>query len=414
MSFGAGDILGFLKFDISEFREGFEHVGEVAERFPEMVANLLDHPLQGFGAALHEGTGALAGALGPAGAFIGAAAGIASVLAAAAAEAIHLANEIAEATVQTSHLAERSGVSVEFFSSWSAAAKHAGVDQQTFANGLKFLQRSVQDALDGNKQTEKSFTDLGISSQFLTENVGNVEAIFVRVREALAALPTQTQRTREEMKLLGRGGSELTTLFNIPQDKIDDYIAAAKKAGVVESEEEVKRAKVYNDMRIDVEDSFEGMRKAIAKPVMDKLIEEWPEMQKGVGKLSASLQDVLIPLLKGVIDLFKILTPILQAAADAFKIIDSAVAGVAEFLGFNGNIGNNISPLSQRSLDFQNKEGDFKVETKVEAMNFHADKAADKIAEQLKPHVQKGLRDLQSKLQQATNRKKMASALGGK
>lgn len=284
-SFGAGMIEGGLKFDVSHFTGGMERVEGIAERFPELVASLLDAPLATVGHSISSIISSGAQFLGPSGVMVAGFAAIGAA-AAAAAEIFHMASEVAGAAVATDLASQKAGVSIKFFSEWSAVAKHVGIDQQTLGQGMKFLQRSAVEALEGNKQLQKGFTDLGIDAKFLRANLGNVEAIFTRVRDSIAAIPDQAVRTRREWQLLGRSGSELTPLFNLPTEKVQAYMELARQHGVIEDEHSAKVGQAWKDMRLNFEESWEGMKKKISDNFMENFLSMIGEADDHMARVS--------------------------------------------------------------------------------------------------------------------------------
>ena len=87
-------------------------------------------------------------------------------------------NHVADDAEDMNLAAEKLGVSVEFFSKWSAVAKSVRVDADSLRTGMYMLNRIVGEELaNPTKELTAAFNDLGISTAWLNAHVGDSEAI---------------------------------------------------------------------------------------------------------------------------------------------------------------------------------------------------------------------------------------------
>jgi hypothetical protein len=142
--------------------------------------------------------------------------------------------------------AQRLGVSTDELEEWSFAAKTAGVDAEGAANGLKFLNKNVGLALDGNKEAAQTFAKLDIALKDSGGNVREVGDLLPEVADAFEKMGSQQERTAAAMKIFGRQGADLLPLLqggskNVEQLRqkfhdlgggmSEDFIEKAKQAG---------------------------------------------------------------------------------------------------------------------------------------------------------------------------------------
>jgi hypothetical protein len=94
------------------------------------------------------------------------------------------------------------------------AFKNAGIAAEKVPRALGKMQRSIVQASEGSKTASASFAKLGIHAQDL---VGKDAVESFRIlSEAIAALPTPTQRAAAAMEIFGRSGADLMAVINDP------------------------------------------------------------------------------------------------------------------------------------------------------------------------------------------------------
>ncbi len=142
--------------------------------------------------------------------------------------------------------AAKLGVSTDALQEWTFAAGTAGVSAEGAANGLKFLNKNVGLALEGNAEASKSFQDLGVKIKDGEGNVRDVGDMLPEVADAFQKMGSQQERTAASMKIFGRAGADLLPLLQEGSKNIDalrerfhelgggmsaEFIAKSKEAG---------------------------------------------------------------------------------------------------------------------------------------------------------------------------------------
>ncbi len=143
--------------------------------------------------------------------------------------------------------AEVTGLGIQAFQELSGVAEQGGVEMAKFSKGIGALNQSLQEALDGNDKTIKSFERLGISWQEL--NSLSVEELLNQIADGLNNSSNATESYAAASDLLGKGqqkfigilmqGSEalaaqrkdITTMSDAGVKALDDLGDAFTRAG---------------------------------------------------------------------------------------------------------------------------------------------------------------------------------------
>ena len=107
--------------------------------------------------------------------------------------------------------AEKVGASAEQFYALDKAAKKFGSSALDIKVAYKEIQKSTNEALAGNKETVKSFDDLGLSFNYIAGL--SPDAKFLAVADALSKVTDENKRAEIGVKLLGKSYTELAPLI---------------------------------------------------------------------------------------------------------------------------------------------------------------------------------------------------------
>lgn len=94
------------------------------------------------------------------------------------------------------------------------AFKNAGVEAGKVPRALGKMQKTIVDATEGGQAAADTFAKLGLSADELV-NMDAVQAFRV-LSDAIAKLPTPTQRAAAAMKVFGRSGADLMAVISDP------------------------------------------------------------------------------------------------------------------------------------------------------------------------------------------------------
>jgi hypothetical protein len=376
MSFDAGAVTSSLRFDTSEFEHGMLAVGAALQLFPPQLVELMENPMLGTVAIIKEATEK-------------------------AAEFIKdMFQEVQNDAHNTGLAAEKAGVSPEFLSGWTEVGKTVNVSQEQISTGFKFLQKNAVDAADGNAQAMKSFTDLGISQEFVQTHLSDTEVLFEAVHEAINKLPTAAERSRRSMEVMGRSGADLAPIFRRSSDEIKRIIDVAQEFGALETGKSVEEAQKTADALLEVDEAWRGLKKDFADPVLESFNDHWKELEPELKAVAQALKEGVPAAIELTKDALIIAIPLVEA----FLLAIEPLAGLSDLL--------HITHGSQTAVD---KAGDAleKVEVSLRNINFNVDtnKASTQVGEAIKPHIDEGFNRFQRGMTSHSSRQKAANAL---
>lgn len=391
MPFDAGSITGSLALDTSGFKAGIEGGEAAAAGFGAALGELVAEPLLKLGELALE---------------------VGKKVAEAFAEMIpHVANTAA----QMSLMAEKSGVSIDFLSRTAAAAQNVGVSLESLEAGFKFLQRNAVDATEGVKENVKAFEKLGIGIDFLQENLGDTQAIFERVHEALQALPDQAERTRASMALLGKGGSELVPLFNLSTEKLKEFGDVAEDLGAIEDEESARGGRAWKSMMAQVDQAIEGIEKAAAEPVLKFLADHSYEVGAVINDVAGIIRTAIPTALDIVGGALKLAIPIFQS----FLSVLEQFLKISDALGITHEASEAVADINQQIdravSDFHSGGSGGGNQIKVDVhTHFDSRRASSEVAAAIHPKLKKAFDEQTLEFKSNVQHHAVAQAMGGR
>jgi hypothetical protein len=284
--------------------------------------------LRGLGDGLARSTGRLSGFLG----LLGAGAG------GAVFGAFRLAQGAAEIGDEVAKTARQLGIGAEALQEYRYAAKMSGVEQASLDKGMLRFGVNVSDAVKGNKALAKEFAAMGIRLKDSRGQLRSMDDVFTDTVEAISKMPDAMTRSRAAMKLFGKGGIELTRLFEIGADGMAVLREEARETGHVMSDRASKFSEVFGDNVERLQKRLEGLKLFIGvqlMPVMNELVvglAEWFDANRAL--VVSTLQDWV-----------KSLTGFIRALIDPTSEIRVAFSAFGETLS---SIVGFIKPLTDR------------------------------------------------------------------
>lgn len=192
--------------------------------------------------------------------------------------------------------AEKVGASANQFSILSIAAKKNGTDLEAVRKGYIALQKASDAAAGGNKDTVKSFNDLGISYREFAKL--KPDERFMSIADALKSVNDENERTTLGVALLGKSYNELRPMLAGGSTGLKGYAATP---GVISNADAKKIEQLYKN--------FEGIGNILAGEIQKSLIEMAPILTK------------MVEFTKMLIENWKVIT-VLVAAAFAPSIVE--------------------------------------------------------------------------------------------
>ena len=272
--------------------------------------------------------------------------------------------------------AAQTGLSGKFLQQLEFAADQSGVSAEALTGGIKKLTVLIGKAADGSKEAASSLAAFGLNAEELKSL--SPEAQFMRIAEKIGQIPTASGRASAAVKLFGRSGIEMTTLFagglnditKLMQDAEDigiglDAAGLAKAAAADDAIQKMKASfgSMLDQITVGVAPAFEqfatyisGLNGPIAK-VIEKF-NELPDKVKFLGDVTNATFDFATESIKAKWDVM--LLDMLHATKDFAKDIAwnlanpfggaGAAAGAGLNMGANAGNAANLAE-AEKKLD---------------------------------------------------------------
>ncbi len=142
-------------------------------------------------------------------------------------------------------MAKRTGLSAEALSELSFAAEQSGTDLASLENGLRRMQRTIGDALQGLSTAEDALAMLGLSVQQLLGLAP--EEQFKLIADRIARIEDPTLKAAAAMEVFGRSGTMLLPLMERGAAGIEALQKQARELGLTISTEDANAAAELTD-----------------------------------------------------------------------------------------------------------------------------------------------------------------------
>jgi hypothetical protein len=183
-------------------------------------------------------------------------------------------------------LSAQTGVSVESLQKLSFAAAESGASLEDIGGGLRFLNRSLNEARGGSSEAIEAFHQLGVGLRDIEDPSLNAEKALLKIADALEGM-SQTERAGA-LKVLGRGASELIPLLSQGSAAIVALGEAAKSTGAIMSTEAVQALDTFGDQVSAMGTAVKGMwgevlgSQAVSIPAILDGIGEFAKVVNGI------------------------------------------------------------------------------------------------------------------------------------
>lgn len=158
-----------------------------------------------------------------------------SALVAAGRRALDYASSLGE-------VAQQLGVTAKELQEYRYAASQAGISNDEMDKSLAKLTRTIGEAKAGSKEQASVFRELGVSIQDANGRVYSAGEVIPKLADALSRIKDPATRARLEVDLFGKAGQKLDTLLAGGSKGINDLREAARKLGVVLSDQQIQDA----------------------------------------------------------------------------------------------------------------------------------------------------------------------------
>ncbi|NCC45312.1 MAG: phage tail protein, partial [Clostridia bacterium] len=247
---------------LNEASEGFDEAGNEADDFGDEIkksANVADDAGGKF-----EKLGSIVKGIGVA---IGAAmAAIGTAAVAAGKKLYDMANDAAAAGDEIDKASQRIGLSRKGYQEWDYVLSQNGASISTLENGMKKLNNTVDDAINGSTSATDKFRRLGISMEDLQGK--SREEVFEMTVRGLQGIADEGEKAAIANDLLGNSSVELAALLNQTAESTEDLKNKASELGLVMSDKSIDAAVEYTDAMDNLTRSFTGVKNNITSQLL--------------------------------------------------------------------------------------------------------------------------------------------------
>ena len=221
---------------------------------------------------------------------------------------------------------QKVGMSSDSFQQWDYVMNLAGTSMTECSMGMKTLTNQIDNAKNGSEDAQAMFEQLNISLEDL-ETMSR-EDIWSATITGMQNLEDSTERAALANDLFGKSGQNMTPLFNMTNEELQEAIENTEKYNMVMSEEAVKAAAEYTDSLTTLKASFKGLKTDLLSDFMPSVT----TIFDGLTEIFAGNGDTGIGLLSegitGFIDNLTNLVPELTSVGGS--ILTSIITGLSE------------------------------------------------------------------------------------
>ena len=252
-----------------------------------------------------------------------------------------------------SKLAARLGMTYGEFSGIALAGDLAGVGMDAIANAATKADVAFVRAVNGSATARKSFEGLGLS----LEDLGQMSAAerFQAISAAIAALPSEAQRSAAAVQLFGRAGAQLLPLFAGGAEGIAEAAAQAERLGLALTTAQGQDVEAMNDAFTMASKAVEGVVQQVVaylSPAVKAVADTFTNLVGSIGGANIG-QAIGDGILQGARFLAGIGDYIIQNFSSVFAFF-SAVGGqwgaVADFLNRAANFLSGVFNAAQAGM----------------------------------------------------------------
>lgn len=138
---------------------------------------------------------------------------------------------VIEGAAHTQDLSDRLGVAVGFLKDFQFAMQSAGVDADSSAHSLGFLNRTVGEAITGNKEAAQMFAKLGVPLKNTDGSVRELDDLVGDLSDSFGKMNSQQERAAYATKLFGREGQVLLPVLMQGRDHMEELFKESAKLG---------------------------------------------------------------------------------------------------------------------------------------------------------------------------------------
>lgn len=234
-----------------------------------------------------------------------------------------MANDAAEAGDNIDKASQRIGLSRKGYQEWEYVLSQNGASIDSLDNGLKKMNNTVDDAINGSSSATEKFGRLGISMDDLKGK--SREEVFEMTVAGLQGMSDESEKAAVANDLLGSSSVELAALLNQTSESTNELKDKASELGMVMSDSAVGAAVNYTDAMDNLTRSFSGVKNNITA----ELLPGFTMILDGLTGLITGQEGASETLMEGAKETVGQITKILPQILDVVTGLISAIAEVA-------------------------------------------------------------------------------------
>jgi len=157
-------------------------------------------------------------------------------------------------------VSEQSGIAVEKLSELKYVAEQTESSFTAVAMSMKFLNRNIYEATEGNIKMNESFRALGIIlKDEVTGQVMKADEVFLAIADKFKAMEDASAKTALAMQLFGRQGVSIIPVLNLGSEGIKKLSDEAHRLGIILTSENAKALDKFGDSTKTLKEAFGGL-----------------------------------------------------------------------------------------------------------------------------------------------------------
>lgn len=260
----ANELIVTITADNQPFKTALDNTVRTAQDSGKKIGNALDGGLLQAQKSVNTFSANAKSALGGLLPLLGAA-GIAGAITAVGAGIVRLVKDTAAFGAQIADLSTKTGLTTRTLSALDTVLKQNDSSLGSFSGAMSILNRQLGEAQAGNKETAKTFQQLGVDIKATSEDA--LRQIIKRYQE----LPNEAQKSAFAMKVFGRSGAELIPTLDSLNGDLDATIKKMSDLGLVVTPEAAKAAEEFDDQLTILNRQVFGLQISIGNALIPEL-----------------------------------------------------------------------------------------------------------------------------------------------
>ena len=204
---------------------------------------------------------------------------------------VNSAKDVASYGDNIDKMSQKMGISAKAYQEWDYILKRNGSSIDALKTSMKTLATA---SVEGND----AFKKIGITSKQLKKM--NQEELFEATIKGLQGVKNETLRMNLASRLLGKGATELGSVFNMTKSETEGLRQKVHDLNGVMSDESVKDAANFQDQLLDMQTSMDGLKRNMMSQFLPSLSAVMTGLGKlfggdstGIGMISSGIQSVI-------------------------------------------------------------------------------------------------------------------------